>query len=373
MKELLILGVDPGTTTAYALLDLQGNLKKLKSAKGLTLGKLIGEVVDEGKIIVVGTDVKYNPKFVEKICSILGAKLLSPGDNIKAGMKDRITSSYKVKDDHQRDALASALLAYKKVKDIFDKVDLRLKEIAKEHLSDDVKLLALHGYSIVDAVNKIEKKEIVSVKKKRIKEKVKKSMRIFEENEKLKVERKLLEKKISDLLRKLQETEKSIHNVVREKVEKNLEIKNKNINSILLELNTARKEIELLRGEIENLNEALIEMEGKIVARKFDNLSQNIVNSNLKSGEVILVDDPNIFSEKSLSHLKELGIIVVCNREPNKYLKESDITLIDLKNVNHKKFSRFILVNRSDIDKEIKNFDILAKIVKEYKEKRKII
>lgn len=37
MSELLIVGIDPGTTVGYAILDIEGNLLILNSSKHLNL------------------------------------------------------------------------------------------------------------------------------------------------------------------------------------------------------------------------------------------------------------------------------------------------------------------------------------------------
>ena len=76
--QLLIVGIDPGITAAYAALNTKGELIKLKSEKHLNLNMIVHELTQAGKIIAVGTDGKYSPKFVEIFCSRLGSKLISP-------------------------------------------------------------------------------------------------------------------------------------------------------------------------------------------------------------------------------------------------------------------------------------------------------
>ena len=45
-KKLLIAGIDPGTTTAYALLDLKGNIVRVESSKEFNLNTLIKKITD---------------------------------------------------------------------------------------------------------------------------------------------------------------------------------------------------------------------------------------------------------------------------------------------------------------------------------------
>jgi len=48
MKELLIIGIDPGTTTGYALLNLKGNIIEIDSSKEYDLATLITKITKQG-------------------------------------------------------------------------------------------------------------------------------------------------------------------------------------------------------------------------------------------------------------------------------------------------------------------------------------
>ena len=47
-KPWLIVGIDPGTTVAYAILDLNGTVIKTLSKKELDLSSLITEIIKLG-------------------------------------------------------------------------------------------------------------------------------------------------------------------------------------------------------------------------------------------------------------------------------------------------------------------------------------
>ena len=55
-KKLLIVGIDPGMTTAYAVLDIEGNFIHSHSSKQFDLNMIISETIRMGKAILVGTD-----------------------------------------------------------------------------------------------------------------------------------------------------------------------------------------------------------------------------------------------------------------------------------------------------------------------------
>ena len=89
-KNLLIIGVDPGTTLAYAILDINGNLIKLRSSKNLSLSKLIFDTIKYGKIVIVGCDVAKVPGFVQDYAIKVGAKLIYPKEDLSVVEKRRL-------------------------------------------------------------------------------------------------------------------------------------------------------------------------------------------------------------------------------------------------------------------------------------------
>ncbi len=143
--EFLITGLDPGSTVGYAIIDLNGCLLEVSSFKG-GLDQAIKKVCNKGKVIIVGTDVRNSPKFIEKFAAKVNAKIIVPEKDLLYIQKKRITKEYlknknlKLKNKHEMDALASALFAYKSFKGLFNKID---NEIHNEEISSKVKKLVL--------------------------------------------------------------------------------------------------------------------------------------------------------------------------------------------------------------------------------------
>ena len=73
MRTLLIVGIDPGTTSAYAILDIDGRLVRMCSAKNKSFSNIVTEIVDFGKVLIVGTDKKKSPEFVQRFAVKTGA------------------------------------------------------------------------------------------------------------------------------------------------------------------------------------------------------------------------------------------------------------------------------------------------------------
>ncbi|MBI2650244.1 DUF460 domain-containing protein [Candidatus Woesearchaeota archaeon] len=159
-KKLLIVGIDPGTTTGYAVLDIEGNLLHLNSSKQLDLNMLISDAISLGKVVLVGTDKAKVPHLVEAFATKLGAKVVSPQEDLKVDEKRRMASNFNFNDEHQADALASALFAYRETKALLDKIDFFAEENKKYSIKDKIKELVIKKkISIKSAVSMLEKKD----------------------------------------------------------------------------------------------------------------------------------------------------------------------------------------------------------------------
>jgi uncharacterized protein len=82
-----ILGVDPGITTAFAAIDLNGNIIDIQSDKRMGLDRLLSLVNKSCKPIVISCDVNNPPLLVQKIKSIYSARLVTPPYDLKIGEK----------------------------------------------------------------------------------------------------------------------------------------------------------------------------------------------------------------------------------------------------------------------------------------------
>ena len=82
-KKLLIVGIDPGITTAYAVLGIEGDLIHLNSFRQLDLKMLISEIIEFGKVVLVGTDKSKVPRLVEEFATKLGANVMCPSEDLK--------------------------------------------------------------------------------------------------------------------------------------------------------------------------------------------------------------------------------------------------------------------------------------------------
>ncbi len=78
MKPLMIVGIDPSTTCAYAVLDLNGNVLKTHSAREFSLSMMLSQVTEFSRPLIVATDKAKVPVFVEDFARKVGTKIVIP-------------------------------------------------------------------------------------------------------------------------------------------------------------------------------------------------------------------------------------------------------------------------------------------------------
>ncbi len=157
-EQLIAVGIDPGTTTAIAALDL--DTKKvlfLESSRELTIAKAISVLLDAGKPVVVGTDKRNVPSFVQKVATKFGAKVVAPVLDLSLIEKRELTRDYSYKNSHEQDALACAIYAYDRTKFLLEKINKKVKSSQKEQISGKIKGMVIkEGTSFERAVEIIE-------------------------------------------------------------------------------------------------------------------------------------------------------------------------------------------------------------------------
>ncbi len=155
MKELFIPGLDPGTTLAYAILDIDGKLVRVESSREIKSSKLTLKLMEVGRIVIVACDVNPPSKFVVNFAKKIGAKLIYPEEDMSIIYKRNLTTGYKIKNKHEMDALASAIFAYKKIEPLLEKVEESLRKNKEEEFSTEAKrLILMKQLNIKDSIKK---------------------------------------------------------------------------------------------------------------------------------------------------------------------------------------------------------------------------
>ncbi|MBI2664178.1 DUF460 domain-containing protein [Candidatus Woesearchaeota archaeon] len=158
-RKQLIVGIDPGTTSAYALLSIDGEAIKVKSSKKLNLSQMIKETTKHGTPLIVGTDRRKCPELVSKYAAKTGAKKAVPSYDLPEAEKNAIAKGFQTENSHQKDALAAAYVAYKQYEALLKRIDKTLLREGKTDYSDEVKSIVIsRKISIKKAVDMIEER-----------------------------------------------------------------------------------------------------------------------------------------------------------------------------------------------------------------------
>ncbi len=153
----LIVGIDPGTTTGFACLDLNGKLISTGSERQLGKDQLVRLLSESGSPLIVGCDKHNIPGLVESVAAQFGAVIHAPQQDTLASDKRELTQDVKTANVHELDAIASARLAYNAFAPVIQRTYRKLEAQGKEAFFDKVIVLVIkHKLSITGAVLAVE-------------------------------------------------------------------------------------------------------------------------------------------------------------------------------------------------------------------------
>ncbi|MFB6177931.1 MAG: DUF460 domain-containing protein [Halobaculum sp.] len=111
-RDHVVVGIDPGTTTAAAVLDLDGNVLDVYSTRTDDTAAVIEWLVERGRPAIVAADVTPMPETVEQFRRSFDAAGWTPESDLPVDEKLHRTRELNYDNDHERDALAAALYAF---------------------------------------------------------------------------------------------------------------------------------------------------------------------------------------------------------------------------------------------------------------------
>lgn len=148
--QYLIVGIDPGTTMAIALLNLEGELVHLSSSRVTSVSEAIAEITVYGRPLIIASDKKEMPGTVEKIRRSFNAVPFLPKNDLSLSEKYELASGIHSANDHERDAYAAALVAYRNIKNKFASLSKRMPSGVA---LDEVRARVIRGRSLEQALS----------------------------------------------------------------------------------------------------------------------------------------------------------------------------------------------------------------------------
>ena len=385
-KKLLIVGIDPGITTAYAVLDIEGNLLHIKSSKQLDLNLIISEAIKIGKVVLVGTDKAKTPNLVEAFATKLGARVIIPPEDLKVDEKRKSINKFSFDDEHQGDALASALFAYREMKSLLDKIDFFAEKNKKQGIKNRIKELVItRKISIRSAVGIIEKKDEESgiienvIAKKKLAEND--FLRLYDKLKKYEAEIKIIKEYSSKLENRVKNLEKSLVGMEKQKVydedkKKTIDFRENRIKFLENLIRLKEKDIGQFKFLIKKYNNVISNINHFYILKRLETLGLNEFNFknrilNIQRNDILFVDDPNIVSEGVVDLLKNKIFVIVCKKPVSKKLEERlPFIFISAKKlkIDEDKYFSFVEKRQFEMEKDKANW--ISKIVSDYKKEK---
>jgi len=382
-KKLLIVGIDPGITTAYAAFDIDGKFIHSNSSKQYDLGKIISEIIDFGKPVLVGTDKAKIPGMVESFAAKTGARIVSPSEDLKVDEKKKMIINLNFSDEHQADAAASALFAHREMRQLLDKIDFFAARNEKKNIRNLIKeLVILRRISIKSAVSIIENRDEES----KIIEKII-TERIFSENDFLKLygklkkreeEIKLIKIHNNSLKNMISKLERSQSNSEKPRTEAKTQddFREKRIKFLENMLNSKEKTAEGIRILLKKYNTILSNINNYHILKKLDTFGLNEFyfknrTLNIQRNDILLVSNPNIASGKVIDFLKEKVFVVIYKNQITKKIENSmPFIFVSAKSLKIEEDKYFGFVEKKQLEMEKGKIDWVRKIIDDYKQEK---
>jgi predicted RNase H-like nuclease (RuvC/YqgF family) len=125
-RDRVLVGIDPGTTTAAAVVSLDGEVLDVLSTRTADTAAVIEWLVDRGRPVVVAADVEPMPQTVEKFRRSFDAAGWQPTADLPVDEKLHRTRDHPYDNDHERDAMAAALFAFDDYADQFERISRKV-------------------------------------------------------------------------------------------------------------------------------------------------------------------------------------------------------------------------------------------------------
>ncbi len=377
----LIAGIDPGTTVGWAVLNLKGDLVAVGSQKEFDLDSLVARLTKHGRTIVIGSDKSKIPSFVLEAAAKFGAKLIGPVQDARVDDKREMTSRLSFSNSHEMDALASALIAFKKVQPLLNKIKSFLEREKRLGIFEDVAELVLkEEISIRAAVLLLTPEKEIEEEKSDEQKRDEDIVRLYGALSRARKDNIMLLRKNDELENKLRVVEQQLKNLKERsaglvKPKTPVEIARQK-DGLIMSLSQRLKNSLHTQGElarlIERLEKVLLQQD-KVPLLRLARLGWDEVLKNrdlIAEGGIVFVDDANEMSDRAVQLLHQEGIqILICGRLPG-IRARSSLPFACIPAEECELLNRIALVKRSWLDKVRAERGVLAKIVEEYKKER---
>ncbi|MEM4348297.1 MAG: DUF460 domain-containing protein [Candidatus Anstonellaceae archaeon] len=159
-RRYIIVGIDPGATVGFSILDLRG--KRIGGGSLLDGGSrsLVASIQKYGTPSLIACDVGSAPELAHKIASYFACRLFLPNRVVREEEKRAYARNQKISSPHERDAYVAAVLAHRAYANKLRQIDA-LEDLEGKD-KEIVKHLVLKGYRLKDALLEVLAEEQVA-------------------------------------------------------------------------------------------------------------------------------------------------------------------------------------------------------------------
>ena len=125
-RDRVVVGIDPGTTTAAAVVGLDGSVLDVYSTRTADTADVIEWLIERGRPVIVAADVTPMPETVEQFRRSFDAAAWVPDSDLPVDEKLHRTREEPYDNDHERDALAAALFAVDDHAEQFERISRKV-------------------------------------------------------------------------------------------------------------------------------------------------------------------------------------------------------------------------------------------------------
>jgi len=330
-RDYIIVGIDPGTTTAIAVLTLYGELRMLHSSRTISIPEVIEMIAQEGRPLVIASDVYPPPNAVEKIRRAFSAVSSSPFEVLLAQDKIDFAAPYSYSNNHERDAIAAAVSFYRKNKNKFEQIR---KKIPPGLDAGEAIAQVVRGKSVEVVISgltrtEIKEHDVHTVSRKddeafHLRESLRKYEGIINE---MKIQQDFLKNELALRDNKIQELEEQINRQRSEvykklKKEKIMQIRDMDIQRLQNKISEKNRKISELNERIHKLKKVRrLEISGRVIPVKIifsftkDSILKTKETVGIKKDDLILLKDSSGGGTITARMLADLGVraVIICN------------------------------------------------------------
>ena len=332
----------------------------------------------------MGTDKAKVPGLVHSFATKLGSAIASPKEDLKVDEKKKIAFCIKnhgFDNEHERDALASALFAYNQAKALLGRIDNFARDNNKHQIQNRIKEIVIRRkISIKSAVSLIEG----NGEEERIMEKAATGralsendfLRLYDKLKKCEEEISLVKRYNNKLLERLGRMEKTpaqAHEKAQKAGDKTDIFRENRIRFLERALKLKNKNIDEIRLMVKGLSNKISCIDDFYVLKKLNTLGSNEFGFksgflNIKRNDILLVDNVNALSLSVIDALKNKVFMIVHKKPISKSIENSlPFVFLHANGLNIEEYEHFGFVEKGHFEMQKGRIDWFRKVIEDYK------